>query len=109
MATFKDLITISNDQNFQNRVLYALEVSSISVMAESGLVEGHVRRVYYANAILNAGSSYSQNAARAILTNPAISAEANISIKTDGGYGIPDGDIQFVINTLFSALSGVAN
>lgn len=108
MASYKDLITIANDPNFQNRVLYALEVASIAVMSEAGNADGHTRRVCYANAVLNNGVSV-VCATRAILTNVAIAGEADISQTTNGGYAIPDGDIQFAANTLFSALSGVAN
>jgi hypothetical protein len=108
MATFKDLITISNDTNFQARVLYALEVAAIAVMAEPGTVEGHTKRVCYANSVLTNGFS-PIGTSRAVLTNPTIASEADISQTSNGGYAIPDGDIQFVVNTLFSALAGVAN
>lgn len=109
MASFNDLITIANDGLFQNRVLYALEVAAIAVLAEAGAVTGHSARVSYANKVIQNGSSAASIAARGVLTNLALAAEADITKTQYGDYGISDGDIQFVVNGLFSSFAGVAN
>jgi hypothetical protein len=108
MALFKDFSTVANDVNFQNRVLYALQVAALAVMAEANSTSGHVQRISYATKILQ-GNSNVANVAMGVLTNLTVAGETDTTKTTGGDYGIPDGDIQFVVNSLFSAYAGAAN
>lgn len=108
MATTVDLITIAQNQAFQSRVTYALYNTAIAVLSELGSTQGHTQRVVYAKAILN-GNSNTVNVAIGVLTNTTIASEADISKSVNGDYGIPDGDIQFAVNTFFNAFSGVSS
>lgn len=108
MASYHDLMTISTDTAFQLRVLYALQSAAINVMAEDNSTTGHALRVAFAKNIL-AGFGNISNVTIGVLTNSSIASEANLSNTTNGGYSIPDGDITFAVNSLFSAFAGVAN
>ncbi len=108
MAIPQDLIVISKDANFQSRVQYALFSAAIAVMTESGQTQGHAERVKFANVILAGNANY-QDVAVGVLTNAAVAQEADITKPLNGGYAIPDGDIQFTVNSLFSAFAGVSN
>jgi hypothetical protein len=106
MSVSTNLMTIAKDPTFQNRVNYALEFASLAVMAEPNSVVGHSLRVAYANAVL-AGKELLNIVSIGVVCNSTIALEANIATTPD--FGIPDADIQFAVNSIFSALSGVAN
>jgi pyruvate carboxylase len=103
MAGFSDLETISNNGNFQLRVAYAMQVAAVAIYNEAPTATGHAARAAMATRVLN-GEFNVQAAAAAVLTNATIAAEANIN--TTPGYGIPDGDIQFAVNSNWNALAG---
>ena len=108
MAAFFDLMTIANDPAFQNRIQYALEVAAENVMAEAGNVTGHAQRVGFSTHVLN-GSVSIHEVTIAVMTNSTIAGEADITKNLAvPSYAIPDSDIQFTINSLYSILAGVA-
>jgi hypothetical protein len=43
----------------------------------------------------------------AVITNPSIAAGATAVPEDGNGYNIPDGDIQFTVNSMWNAFSGV--
>lgn len=91
---------VRNDQAFQGRVEYALYVAAVNVMAEVNTTLNHAARVVYAKTVLN-GSAPIHPAVVAVLTNSTIAAAADST-------AVVDSDIQFAVNSLFNALSGVA-
>lgn len=101
-ASFSDLGVIAENGDFQARVNHAMMTAAVAVAAE-GAVANHAMRLAYAVSIFN-GSYNKIQAAAAILTNTTIAAEAQLA---PAGFGIPDGDIQFAANSVFSALAGV--
>lgn len=104
-ASFSDLITIANDSGFRGRCFYALEVAAINIMSEDSGTASHAQRVAYAITVLNGSASIFQVSV-AILTNSAIAGEADVT-TLPGCTSVPDGDIQFAVNSLFNALAGV--
>ena len=104
MASFSDLGTIAKDANFQLRVGYAMSVAAVNVYAESTGVTGHVLRVEFSRSVFT-GNYNILNACLMVLTNAAIAAEANVA--TTPGFAIPDGDIQFAVNSLWNDFAGV--
>lgn len=106
MASFSDLNTIAKDSNFRGRSLYALQVAAVNVMAEDPETSGHEARVAFARSVLS-GSVDSYQIALGVLTNPSIAGEADVSLIATTA-GVPDGDMQFAVNSLFNAFSGVA-
>lgn len=103
MASYDDLITIAGNTRFQDRIKYALTQAAISVYNEASSTTGHVARVGYATGVI--GGSYNLAAASlAVLTNSTIAAEATLSTGPPG-FSIPDGDIQFAVNSVWDALS----
>lgn len=103
-ATFSDLGSIAKDANFQTRVNYAMTVAAVNVYSESTGTTGHAQRSIFAVKVLNGNYSI-VNAALAVLTNATIAAEA--ALATTPGFAIPDGDIQFAVNSLWNDFSGV--
>ncbi len=103
MASYDDLIKISGNSGFQERVKYALTSAAVSVYNESSSSTGHSARVVYASAII--GGNYNLGpASLAVLTNTSIAAGASLSSAPD--FSIPDSDIQFAVNSLWSAFAG---
>lgn len=104
---FVNLRTIAEYGGFQSRVSYALVVAAVNVMAESAGTVNHAERVIYAKKIIN-GDYDLIDPSMAVLTNSTIAAESDSTIVSNGSFNIPDGDIQFAINSLFNALAGVS-
>jgi hypothetical protein len=107
LNAFVNLNQIAQYGAFQQRVQYALVVAANAVLNETNTTTGHATRATYANKVLNNQADLF-TAALCILTNSTISAEADYSITQDGGFSIPDSDIQFAVNSLFSDLAGVS-
>lgn len=103
-ASYKTLGTVIDDPAFRARVDYAMMTAAINVAAEGTVVANHVTRMTFAQTIFS-GSYSARRAALAILTNPTIAAELNLS--TPDTYGVPDADIQFAANSVFNALAGI--
>jgi hypothetical protein len=101
MASFSDLGTIASSASWVSRVQYAVMVAAVQVYAEDPNTPGHPARIAFAKAVIN---GVGNSAPAAVLTNPSIAAEANVQAAP--GYGIPDGDIQFTVNSLWNALAG---
>lgn len=102
MATFSQIANIANQTDFRNRVGYALSVASVSVYAEAGTTTGHAARAAYASKVLN-GSFDLSGVVLGVLTNSTIASGAAQDVP---GNSIADGDIQFAVNSIFSALAG---
>jgi hypothetical protein len=103
-ASFDSVVIIATNSGFQNRCNYALMVAAINVVAELNTTASHQQRVNYAKIVLAGGANLLQ-VALAVLTNTTIAAEAVSATTPD--FAIPDGDIQFAVNSLFNALAGV--
>ena len=108
MATFSQLGLVSKEADFQNRVQYALFVAAVNVSSEDPNTLGHSQRITYANRVLN-GNVNLPSVCNMVLTNPSIAQEAvpTASGQASTDNSIPDGDIQFTVNSLWNALSGV--
>lgn len=102
-AALPNIGQIASLPEFQQRVGYWLMSAAVAVYAEAGTTPGHAARTAYAIKVAN-GQANLQSAALAVLTNATIAAEA---VKTNAaGNGIPDGDIQFAVNSLWNLLAG---
>lgn len=102
-ANFAQLAQIAASQEFQQRVSYAMNVAAANVYAEAGTVPSHSARAAYSIKVANGNYNLSA-AALAVLTNATIGAEA---VNGVAGNAIPDGDIQFSVNSLWNMLAGV--
>jgi hypothetical protein len=102
MADFQDLQTIANDAAFRGRCYYALTVEAVTTLQNSA---SNAQEVAYANAVL-AGNVSQYEVALTILTNATIAAEATVA-SLPGCTAVPDSDIQFAADSLFSVLAGV--
>lgn len=103
MANFTGCAQISWQADFQQRVGYALNVAAINAYNEVGTVTGHAARAIFATKVLN-GQYNLEAMALAVLTNSTIATEGNSAVQP--GNSIPDSDIQFAVNSIFSALAG---
>lgn len=103
-ATFSDLGTIAKDANFQARVNYAMLVAAVNVYAEVATTTGHAQRKAFALLVFF-GNYNPVQACAMVLTNATIAAEAVLA--TTPSFAIPDGDIQFAVNSLWNDFAGV--
>ena len=106
MAIPFDLHRIARTENFQQRVSYFMSKGAVAVIAELLTILGHDLRVTYSNSVLG-GSASVFNHALAALTNSTLSAAADPDLPADGGYGISDNDLEFAVNEMWNAMSGV--
>lgn len=106
MASFDDLETIANNAGFQGRVNHALQVAAENIMTEDPTTARHEDRVAFARKVINGEVSMAE-VAQQVLTNATIAAEAVAATTPD--FAIPDGDIQFAINSLFNVLAGIGS
>jgi len=88
------------DQDFQDKVRFYVVKAAIAVMTEASTVDFHTERVAYATKVLNNTASISAYAL-GVSTNPTIKA------KIDAGTDY-DADLEFVVNSLFTAFAGGA-
>lgn len=102
MASYAELITIAGNSGFQDRVKYALTSAAVSVFNEASSSTGHAARVAYADSVI-AGNYNLAPASLAVLTNTTIAAEATLGSAPS--FGIPDGDLQFAVNSLWNVLA----
>jgi hypothetical protein len=102
LANYSDIGIIAEQHDFKRRVAYALTVASVAAYNEAGTVPGHAARAAYATKVLNGDFSL-DGAVLGVLSNPTIAAEGQ---SAPAGNSIPDADIQFAINSIFSALAG---
>jgi hypothetical protein len=102
-ASFSDLGTIASNPNFQSRVAYAMATAAVNVYTEGTGVDGHTLRVAFSKSVFT-GNYNIFNACLMVLTNATIAAEANVA--TTPGFAIPDGDIQFAVNSLWNDFAG---
>jgi hypothetical protein len=98
-----DLMTIANDNRFQSRCSYTLDVAAVNVIAESTTTANHIQRTSYAKNVV-AGNFTPKTIAIGVLTNSTIAAEAALG---SADFSIPDSDIQFTVNTLFNDFAGI--
>lgn len=107
MADLQDLGTIANDPAFQARCMTALEAASVAILAEGDNVVNHTQRAAFASEVMDHQNQVSAFAvAEAVLTNATIAAEATVA-SLPGCTAVPDGDIQFAINSVFEDLAGI--
>jgi hypothetical protein len=92
--------TVRNDDHFAGRVEYCLYVAAVNIMAEVNTTPSHAARVTYATKVLS-GQASIRPVVEAVLTNSTIASAVDAA-------SVPDGDIQFAVNSLFNALAGVA-
>lgn len=103
MANYSDLAQIALQSDFQNRVRYSLYVAAVNVHAEDAGTASHTARLAFSNKVLS-GAYDLASAVFAVLTNSTIAAEATAS---GSGNSVPDGDLQFTMNSVYNGLAGV--
>lgn len=101
-GTYTDIVDVAAKPSFIARVNYAVVIAAVNVAAEDPATPNHAARVAFANTILIGGTA--PGAVNAVLANSTIAAESDSSQR---GENIPDGDLQFAVNSVFNALAGI--
>ena len=86
------------DQDFQDKIRFFMVKAAISVMAEINTTDFHTERAAYAIKILSGTASVD---AYALGVSANDTVKAKIDAETD--Y---DSDLEFVVNSLFTAYAG---
>lgn len=102
MTSYVDIAQVAQQTQFLGRIRYALYIAAINVYAEDPGTPNHAARAAFAGKVTS-GQADLASAALSVLTNPSIAAEA---APEEPNNGIPDGDIQFAMNSVFNALAG---
>lgn len=98
-----DLIATARDATFAARVGMISMRSAVAVANEALDAPDHAARVMWANKVLRGEQNNKVLAAAIIASNPTIAATIEAA-PDERGSGVPDGDIEFVIATLVTAL-----
>ncbi len=85
---------------FQIRVQVAAVKAAVDVSAEDGGTANHARRTMLANQVLMSPARWGQILAEGVAVNGTILAEAMAD------QVVPDGDIEFVVASLWDAYAG---
>lgn len=97
-----DQIAAARDATFSARVAMLALRSAVFVGNEDPATEDHAARLAWANAVLRAELNNKHFAAAVIASNPTISAAIDADPGARGS-NVPDGDIEFVINSILAA------
>lgn len=97
-----DQYQLAQDGEFRGRVQQALLTSAVNVMAEATDEQNgptfvqHQQRANFAQRVLNNPNAIAKSHAFAIASNPAITDQST------------DNDLQFTVNSMWNAFSGVS-
>ena len=105
MATTTEAMVIANNSTWKSRIKFAMQKGAVAVMAEAGTVNGHAKRAAYAEVVLSGDASIYEYSV-GVVTNATILSSLNISTNPDGS-NITDGDVEFTVNSMWDAFSGV--
>ena len=105
MATPTEAMVIANNSTWKTRIKYMMQKGAVAVMAEAGSVSGHDLRAAYAKTVLSGEASIYQYSV-AVVTNSTILTGLNLSTNPDGA-NISDNDLEFTVNSMWDAFSGV--
>ena len=86
--------------DFQEKVKFYVIKAAIAIMAEAASVDHHTERVAYAVKVLNDTSSIP-------MYSLGVSVNATVKAHIDAGTSY-DSDLEFVVNSLFTAYAGGA-
>lgn len=95
--TFEEAYNLGSDPVWRGRCQTAALKSATSVMSEEDTTAGHAERTAFANKVLLSPALQSQAIAFGVAAQPGITDE-----------NATDSDIEFTINSLWDAWSGVA-
>jgi len=99
-----DLIATARDDTFAGRVAMMLATLSIGVTTEDVGTTNHANRLSFAQKVIKAQVNNKAIAAMVIASNPTIQATI-IAAPTTLGSTVPDGDMEYVLTTLYNALA----
>lgn len=102
MASFDTLLSVAGNNAYQQRVKYAMAVAAVNVYAEASSTTGHQSRAILAADVISGRHGDYAAVALVTLTNATLASEAT---TTPPDFGIPDGDLQFTVNSLWNALA----
>lgn len=98
----------AENPRLRDRVQACMVETALQVMAEDAATAGHDKRVALATAVLS-GRGVDAATMMAVTTNGSILAKVTKQPSSDAAaLDVPDGDIEYVIEQAWSALSGHA-
>lgn len=94
----EDAMEVANEEGFQRRVKHFMQKAALAVMAEAGSTAFHTERVAFAKSVLDGTASVYEYAV-GVVTNSTVASN---------GLATTDGDLEFTVNSMFTAFSGGA-
>ena len=105
MASYTDMMWISEQPTTRKRVEYCLNKAAVAIMAEASGTANHAERVTYSISVLDGEASVKQ-ATVAAMTNSTLTAAGDTQAPPN--FGLSDNDLEFTVNSLINALAGVS-
>lgn len=103
MATSDIAYSVATNPTFMGRVHYFALKAAIAVVNESDATAHHSERVRLANKVIR--GNLDQNVLpRLVVTNATVAATIAAE-EEPTGVTVPDGDLEFVVNSVWDALA----
>jgi len=102
MATSLEAVQAAG--NLSDRVSFFVVKAAIAVMYEDNTTANHPERVAFAESVLISGYDIMQYT-YSVLSNPTVLAGLDLS---EDDLSVGDGDIEFIVNSVFNAFAGVS-
>ncbi|MER9336460.1 hypothetical protein NKJ06_21110 [Mesorhizobium sp. M0293] len=96
MAT-KDIIAAASDPVFYTRVAFIALKTAQQVASEDPATANHANRVHYAGLVMTGQDKALLLALHLVAANATIAQ----NIEANGGDAVPDGDIEFVLGSIW--------
>ena len=97
-----DVMNGLNDR-FLRRVDFFMKKAAVAILAEVVATAGHTERVAYAKLVLD-GTASVREFATGVGTNTTVA-----TVIVGGDETVTDSDLEFTVNSLFSAYAGFAS
>ena len=99
--SYLEAVELIHSETFRERTYVAVLAAAIKIMSEAGDDAYHdyyTKRAELARHMISTGGQGNESFIRGVALNPTISA---------AGENAPDGDIDFVVESIWDALAGV--
>lgn len=97
MASLQDSYAMSNDTEFINRVSSAVATTAYNIITtEADTEPDHDQRYAFARDVVKDVNAYAYQFTRMVVANPTIAE------KAPNQADVPDGDILYVVNTVWT-------
>ena len=95
---YLDHMQVAHETGFQRKIKLLMQKAAIAIIGEDSQTAGHTERLAYAKTVLSGEASVLEFSI-GVVTNTTVAGK----IDTSADY---DGDLEFVVNSMFNDFAG---